>query len=370
MDNHREKIPISSRSLPPPEEINFSNGNITITNKAGIIIAHPLKDTPTEFYRIEVEIEDNNQQNLTAYLTLIDHLWEEERKGNKVNGVSLGINAPEYSHTYHFFSTEWLINQQKLCNSSVPEDQERCNFSKNAIKFARRKQGTIKISFYVTPLGTYAFITNNSDLAVNFNSLPSHYFGDYILDPKYKINYIAIGKWNKGGDPVTFKNLKIFKLNSSIAYNVDEINAYFIKRAVESPNFINYSDPLWKALFLRGYDYYFGTNHKTEVQQLVQQYINYKLPQMVNSLESKLMRSEKPHQAQYDMIFDLRFYQSYPTLIYGLSGYLTNTQLEILKKEYAKKMVDFYINEIIQPNDKAFPRFAGFPGESMGEETG
>lgn len=343
-----------------PNNIQLEDTSVTFTDKGGILIQNPLKDEP--FYKIEVLIEDNDQKNLTGYLSAIDEPWDYNQT---TNGLSVGIDTTKSINTY------WYWHNQFKYNTSQNITQEQLNFSNSALsKFIRRTPGERKLEIYVTPVGIYPVVDG-----ANFISFPDLYIGSYTFDQtrKYKVNYIVLGKWNSGGSPVTFRNLKVFKLDNSIS-NVDEVNAHFIKKTLNSATFSKlvsseasfngtngFQNALWSAFLYRAHDYYFQTNHVDEIRRLVDIYLDT-LPSYVNQNISRYGHEDTVG-INHSFINSM---QSNPLVIYGLSGYLRRDQMTKLKQEFAK-IIDESMKYI--KTDGSFPKTTQYKGDTFAEEN-
>ncbi len=340
-----------------PNTINFTGDSIRLTDKIGIGIDNPLKNEP--FYKIEVTLADTNQQNLTAYLTPIDNWWSST---TPTNGISVGINTNESKSTYWYWHTKFK-NQ-----GSLPDSEYL--FSKNALaRFSKRVTGDTKIEIYVTPLGSYAVING-----ANFASFPHLYIGSYIFQFTNPFNYITLAKRDQGGDPITFKNLRIVKLDNSVA-SVEEINAYFIKRTVESDAFTKlvttttsgngtggFQNALWISFLYRGYDYYFKTDH----QALVQRYIDdYYLPGIKNYIDQNLPRYGTESTLSINHSF-INSVQSNPYVVYAIASYLRPDQKLALQQQFAR-VIDK--SEQYIKTDGTFPEKIKYKGDTFAEET-
>lgn len=342
---------------PLPTSISFSGTSVTFTDKAGIGIDNPLKNEP--FYKIEVTLNDTNQQNLISYLTGIDNWWS----NSFTNGVSVGLNTDEIKSTYWYWHTQFK-NQGQIPDSEY-------TFSKAALaRFSKRIQGDTKLELYVTPIGTYAVVNG-----ANFASFPNLYIGPYLFKFTNPLNYIIIGKFNQGGNPVTFKNLKIIKLDSSVA-SVDEVNAHFIKKTVESNAFTQligttsslngtggFQNALWAAFLYRGYDYYFRTDHRA----LIQQYIdNYYLPSLTTYIDQNLPRYATESTINVTHSF-INSFQWNTYGIYAISDYLTANEKSQLQQQFAR-VIDTSVAYI--KTDGSFPAGIQYKGDTFAEETG
>ncbi len=108
--------------------------------------------------------------------------------------------------------------------------------------------------------------------------------GSFIFDVSggYQVNHIVLGKWDNGGDSVTFKDLKIVRLDNQVD-TVHEVNDHFIKKAVDDNLTHTFTDSqkavpvLWHAFLYRGYDYYFDREgwglNKSKVKKLFKTYL-------------------------------------------------------------------------------------------------
>jgi hypothetical protein len=343
-NDHRQ----STASQILPSGLRLENGVATLTSKGGIIINNPLKDE--SFYRVEVELEDANQQNLTSFITMLDELWS---VGDpiKIGGVSVGIDAAKMFGDSKV--VYWYNHSQLKLRGEISDAQY--NYSLKAEnKFVVRKQGTTKITIYVTPNGTYPVVNGT-----NFASFPRNYRGSYIYrpNPDKKFKYIVLNKMDTGGESVTFKNLKITKLDSDIN-TVEDVSAFFFKKNVEKyinspipsfaltecdgPSTVNTSDQALRiALNIRMYDYYFNQDHR----KLVQDYYDIFLKGMENYYcvcMPKLYGKGTTHWANHDIVNRT---QHYPVYTFGLSGYLREDQLLRARKSFAK-IVDVSMNYI------------------------
>lgn len=356
-----------------PNFINFQSGRLQIEdNMGGVAILNPLADTPfsSAFYKIEVTIIDEGQQNLKAFLTLIDNWWSQ---APNTNGLSVGISTTDSQATYWYHHTD-------LKESAYGEiGEEEYNFSRQAqSKFVKRRTGEIKIEIYITPLGIYPVIDG-----ANLASHPNLYTGSYLYHHQHcrangcqpgPLKYIVLGKWNQGGDRIIFKNLKVIELDNTIS-SVDEVNAHFIKKTLENKHFqqlisgedvfngtSGFGNALWAAFLYRGYDYYFHTNHLSQVQQYVDYFLNY-LPTYIDQNINRY-GNESTLAINHSFINSL---QAYPLVSYAISGYLRADQLEKIKNQFAR-VIDksmLYIK-----TDGSFPKTTHYQADTFAEETG
>lgn len=343
-----------------PAGIQLSGGTVSFSQKGGIFVDNPAKNEP--FYKVSVILSDANQQALAAYLTVIDQPWS----SGATSGASSGFDTNQSANTY------WWDHTQLKTQSQVSDSQWQ--FSRRAKnRFILRRTGDIPIDIYVTPNGTYTVIDG-----ANFGSFPDLYTGSYTFRPTTNMNYIVLGKWNAGGDAVTFKNLTITKLDSSVA-SVDEVNAYFIKKTLESSAFqqlINnsgsfdgtggFQNALWAAFLYRGFDYYFGTNNITRVRSLFDQYLAV-LPSYVDG-NIPSYGTNATQSINHSFINSI---QSNPIVAWGLSGYLTESQREAVRVQFAK-VVD-KIMEYTRPFDSdarfRFPYGIHYRRDTFAEEV-
>jgi len=320
--DHKSITP--SQSL--PSTISLSNGAVTFQQKGGIIIANPLKNE--SFYKIEVTMTDADQTSLESYLTPIDNLWA---SGVTTNGISIGINTTKSGRTY------WNWHTQLKQQGQIPDDQYNWSMAAHS-KFIRRQAGPVKLEIYVTPNGSYAVVNG-----ANFGSFPNTYLGAYTYRNGQPLNYIALAKWNDGGNTVTFQNLKVIKLDNVIN-NIDEVNAYFIKRTVESSAFLNtisqtggangssgYGNALWAAFLYRAYDYYFKTNHVADVQNLVDTFLQY----FPADVDTNLARYGKEDTLAINHSF-INNNNAVPMVVYGLGSYLRPDQKTAFQTQLGK----------------------------------
>lgn len=337
-----------------PSTIQFSNSSLTLTDKGGVLIENPLRTEPlsSTFYKIQVTLVDANQQSLTAFLTAIDNRWSAT---TTTNGISIGIDTANSRSTY------WNDHTQFKTSGQVSSSQY--SFSRKAqSKFQKRTTGNILLEYYVTPNGIYAVVNGS-----NYASLPNLYTGSYLYANTNPSNYIVLNKINTGGDSVTFKDLKIIRLDNAVS-SVDDVNAYFLKRTVTSPymSTLESSNPLWAAFVYRGYDYYYGTNNQVKVQQLYDSYIT----KLKNNVALNLPRygSEETIQINHGFINNL---QADPIVTYGLYGYLRSDQRESARVEYAK--VADKIMEYTRPYDSnykfKFPYGVHYLSDTFGDES-
>ncbi len=309
-----------------PSAINFNGSSVSFSDKSGIVIQNPAKDKT--FYRIEVLLEDVSQTDLTGFLTGIDVLWSADAP---TTGLSVGLDTANSPSTYWFdgsnFKTESEVSASEYEFSRLAQS-----------RLLRRRLGEVKVEIFVTPVGIYAMVDG-----MNLGSFPDLYTGPYTLDSQ-KINFIVLGKWNSGGNPVSFKNLKIYELDDSLS-SLDEINAHFIKKTVESDAFSsmitglssdtsgggNFSNALWLAFVYRAYDYYFRTDHRADVQDLVDFYLSY-LPAYVDRY-LPLYDSVYAGNLNHGFVNSL---QSDPFVVYGIYDYLRRDQVSSVQVQYAR----------------------------------
>ena len=339
---------------PLPSSIVFSGNSVTLKDqRTGIVIANPLQNDP--FYKVEVTLSETNQQNLIGYLTMIDDWWSNQYT---THGLSAGIDTNKSPSTYWWWHTDFKTPPQ------ISQDQY--DWSMRALnKFVKRQTGDVKIEIYVTPNGTYPVING-----ANFASFPDLYIGSYIYRNPAPLKYIVLNKYNDGGDSVTFKDLKITRLDNSLI-SVEDVNAYFIKQAVESNVFLQllnnsasfngingFQNALWVAFLYRGYDYYFGTNHRTEVQQMTDKFLDY-LPTYVNdtinSYNTRVCITQYPmgwNEAKCTNHQYINAIQATPFIFYAISDYLRNDQIATAKQQFAS-LIDAAMNSI--KSDGSFP---------------
>ena len=296
-----------------PSGLGFADGVFTFSVKGGLVIENPLKDEP--FYKVEVELEDADQQNLQAWISVLDGLWGETIV-NK--GLSVGIDASlSYGDSKIVY---WYHHAQLKLKGQIPDDQYDWSL-KAQNKFVRRKTGKTKIEIYVTPNGTYPVVNG-----ANFASFPDTYRGSYIYYPERPFKYIVLGKWDYQNEPVTFSNLKVTKLDANIT-SVEDVNAYFVKKTIEAGLFKassssagangvpGFQDALTLAFLYRAYDHYYGTDNKKLVQDLFDQFF-------ITGLETHVSNGGG-------------YIQQLPFYTWAVSGYLRPDQLLRVRKSLA-----------------------------------
>ncbi len=338
-----------TRSAQLPSSIQFQSGIVTFTDKGGIVIENPAKNE--QFYRVEMTFADTGQQNLTAYLTGIDALWTYT---TPTAGGSAGLDTASSLLAYW-----WHHTQLKTESQVTAVEWKFSNEVKN--KFIRRKNGDVRVDLYVTPNGTYPVING-----ANFGSYPDMYIGSYTYRGG-PINYLVLGKWNSGGDQVTFKSLKVVKLDANIT-TTDEVNAYFIKRTLNSGAFSNLfstgfsgngsggmQNLLWAAFLYRGNDYYFRTNNKVKVQELFDAY----LALMANEYTSALASWSPGSIGGF-----INHLHWTPSATWAISDYLRSDQVAAAKALYAK-VADKLM--AMTKTDGSFPAGVQYIGDTFGE---
>jgi hypothetical protein len=350
-----------------PSGASMTNGILTFNQKTGIVIQNPLASN--SFYKIEVTMVDNNQTSLSAYLTILDSLWS---FSSSTKGASAGIDTVNSSSTY-WYEHNQLKNVGDIGWNNQVITQAQYDFSRQAMsKFTRRRLGDIKIEYYVTPIGIYPVIDGS-----NYNSFPDLYTGSYLMPPT-TINWIVLGKWDTGANVVSFKNLKVVDLDDSVL-SVDEVNAHFIKKTLESSDFLQlisnstsgngsngFQNALWIAFLYRGYDYYFKTNSR----DLVRKYVDYYTDNFIAYSNVQLAKYGVDSTLNVTHSF-INSSQSNPFLVWGMNGYLTKIQKDRLQIEYAKivdKIIDY-----TRPNDPdpkfRFPASIQYINDTFAEEV-
>jgi len=334
-----------------------SSTSTTISNLSGLIIENPAKGEP--FYKIEVTLQDDNQQNLSAYIALVDSVDKinSPSRSGSVNYLSVGMNTSSSLSTY-WYEHPGFKNELEL----TPTEQEFDKKVKN--KFVVRRKGDVTIEIYVTPLGIYPVVAG-----ANFATFPNLYQGSYIYQNPQASNYIVLGKYNSGGDKVTFKNLKVTKLDNSPS-SVEDVNAYFIKKAVEAGPFKNV-DPknfandngIHAAAALRLYDYYYGTNNRELIGKIIDQYLAYlkgRVADATNAYNSS-QGFEQIHAATHAHTSSLHHI---PSFFWGLGDYVSASQRSQLK-EVITPFVDA-LEAKITP-DGAWPPPSHWVGDTYAE---
>ncbi len=353
-----------------PSSVSFSGSAITLKDeRVGIAIDNPLKNEP--FYKVEVTLSDTNQQNLIGYLTMIDTWWSTQPT---TNGFSVGLDTNESKSTYWYWHTQF-----KTPGNGVT--QEQYDWSKKALnKFIKRKTGDVKLEVYVTPNGTYPVVDG-----ANFGSFPDLYIGSYTFRRPTTFNYLVLNKYNAGGDPVTFKDLRATKLDNSLS-TVDDVNAYFINKSLGSDAFTKlagsttsfngangFQNALWVAFLYRGYDYYFGGDHKAKVQQMTDQFLAY-LPTyvdtVINSYNSTSCITQYPIFGSNEVLCTNHQYinpiQAVPFIFYAVSDYLRPDQITTFKNQIIRP-IDASMQNI--KTDGSFPLKGPYVANNPSDET-
>ncbi len=339
-----------------PSIIQMQGTSITFTQKGGVLVSNPI---PSEsFYKIEATLQDDNQQSLVAFITLIDNLWAD---GVTTNGLSCGIDTTSSAKTY------WYTHTQLKTASEV--GQTNYDFSKRAqSKFLRRSNGQVNIQIYITPNGIYPVING-----ANFGSLPTLYTGSYTYQNSHPINYISLGKWDTSSNSVRFSNLRIVKLDSVIN-SVDEVCAHFIKKTAESQAFLNlisdeasmngtagFQNAMWASFLFRAYDYYWHTNHIDQVRNYFDMYLNG----LTTYTNQNLPRyaTEPTINVNHSFINSI---QSNPVVLWGLRDYLRTDQIESARFQFAR-IVDTAMQYV--KSDGSFPVSIQYHGDTFAEEN-
>jgi hypothetical protein len=337
--DHRNRV--VSTTL--PGSIALANTSVTLKQKAGLFIANPLAQEP--FYKIDVTLEDTSQNPLIGYITLADTPWA---NGVTTNGLSVGIDTTQSQNSYWYWTTEM---SDKL--STITPDQKAFSL-KYQNRFLPRKAGDVRLTIYVTPNGTYPVING-----ANAGSFPDTYVGSMTFRKTKAFNYIVLGKWDTGVNTIRFRDLKFTRLDSVIS-SIDDVNAYFLKQTINSPAFSTLvqsnptafgtagsggaQDLLWAAFAYRGYDYYFGTDHKADVQRLVDKYLSYLTPYLTTYLscyDTHACAIPGAPQNKLDSTLAMNHYlinniQSNPFVVFALSSYLTGDQWRKFHDEFAR----------------------------------
>jgi hypothetical protein len=348
----------SSQSLPP--NTSFSNGTLTINSKGTVIIDNPAKAEP--FYKISVTIQDRNQTQLFAYITGIDAIWS---YSSPTQGFSAGIGGigSTQRKTYWWDHTQLTPFTQLGTSEQTFTSQTWNNFN-----FLKRKSQDVKIDIYVTPNGTYPVINGS-----NYGSFPDMYSGSYTYRGN-RPNYIVLGKWDTGPEAAVFTNLTITRLDNQIQ-SFHDINAHFIKKAVESPEFetlvsnstqfsngsSGYGIAIWTAFLYKAYDYYFGTDHTSRIQELYDFFLTY-YAQKVAASVSQYGVGETIH-INHDL---MNTTQSYPLVTWALSGSLRPDQLTTVQKLFAQT-ID--ASQAYIKTDGSFPFTIAYQNDTFAEEV-
>jgi hypothetical protein len=285
-----------------PPTVTVSGSTYTLSGKSAVIFNNPLKSEP--FYKISVTMTDTDSKTVEAYLTGIDNLW---KRGVSIKGLSAGLNAPLNPSSYHIDNTDRMANLAKLTSTKLPVlntrpgEQVRQYPSEKEVaantwsRFIKRYPHDVQLELYVTPIGSYAVIDN-----FNTFSFPNDFAGRPVLSPG-PLNYIVLSKFDTSPGSITFKNLRVTKLDGSIP-DVDAVNAFFIKKAFTEAypyaktkmanKTLSWGEAETMAWLLRGYDYYFATPgaHKAEVVGLLKYALNDANPSVRKVIADNLPR--------------------------------------------------------------------------------
>ena len=347
-DDHRD-VTVAA-ALPPGAT--FSAGRLTFSRRGGVVLRNPASGR--RFYRIEVVLEDAGQSEVQAFLTTIDQLW---RSGASNRGLSVGVDTAESPNTYWYLHTQL----DETAGGAAAERSERWS------RFVRRRRGDIRLEVYVTPAGIYPTIDG-----ANLASFPNLALGSYTYRNEHPMNFIVLGKWDGGASAVSMRDLRVVGLDDDVS-TAREANAHFIKKAMESPALRDlisddtsfngtggFQNALWVAFLYRGYDHYFGGDHRRDVRDLFERY----LTSFRTYVDDNVARYGREPTLNINHSF-VNSIQWNPNGIFAIADYLTRAQIERARVELAK-VIDAADAHILA--DGSFPIIEGFRGDTFAEE--
>jgi hypothetical protein len=347
----------------PSSTFAFADKALTIKNgRAAIMIENTAKDEL--FYRIEVDLVDSGQTDLTAYISILSDLWTSANVP-VVQGASFGIATAKSGNTY------WWEHTQLKPTTALSES-EKTFTTKTQNKFIKRNgtatdPKTVHVEIYVTPNGMYPVIDG-----VNVGTFPDMYLGSYTYRGA-KPNFIVLSRWSTTGtQTITWKNFKIVKLYNDSALSQPDINAYFIQKAIKSNAYINYVNtidtsnpinPLWGAAAYRAHDFYFKTYKLTEVRNLYDKFLTTLTAKVNEQINNYGTDGRRVVDVNHSLINSL----SPATLLtYAVSDYLTADQLKKAQDQFIK-VID--ISQKYIRTDGEFPVYQEYAGTSFFEES-